>query len=189
LVPHLVLLPVFFFTLRPVEGIGPVGAFAAGLGIDVLTHGPLGVTAASMLAVHFVLRRERNALMTLPVIFRLTGFAVAAGFMLAVSSVSMAVLGPAGWPGPVEIAMAFAGLLTLAMVVELADAGINLGESRSRFGPRVGKKNRRRPKPRRSAGKEPRTASLARSARPRAWRSGVAGPCPGAARWGAGHDI
>lgn len=121
-VPHLVLVPVFFLTLRPTEGIGPVGAFAAGLSVDILTFGPLGVTAASILTVHLLLRHERQALMALPAAFRMAGFALGAGFVLALSSLAMGVLGPRGWPDAAGVGMAFAGLLAVGAGIELAGA-------------------------------------------------------------------
>lgn len=153
LVPHLVLVPVYFFTLRPVEGVGPAGAFAGGLSVDILNSGPLGVTAASFLAVHWLLHRERATFLELPAVFRLCGFALAAGFVLALSFISLAILGPGRWPSPIEAAMVFAGLLAIAALVELAMAAVGLVLSRARLKRRRRAKAGGRAKSRRSKSK------------------------------------
>lgn len=124
LVPNIVLIPVFFLTLRPKEKVGPIGAFSAGLAVDILTFGALGVTAASLLLIHFVLRQEREALIVLPAGFRLGAYVLSAAFLLSVSFASLEWLGP-GAPPTSDFVAAFAALvaigLTTGILLKLVD--------------------------------------------------------------------
>jgi len=174
LASHLVLVPVYFLTLRPVEGVGPVGAFVGGLGVDVLGAAPLGLTAASLLAVHMALRQERETLLALPAVFRLSGFALAAGFMLAVSSLAMAVLGPGRVPDPGEAALVFLGLLAIAVGVEFLNYIVAPGAKSDRPGRGLRKKLRRRQGLRGSRGGRAAAAGKAIKRWP-AMRRGLAG--------------
>lgn len=154
LLPNLAIVPLVLLTLRSREGIGPVGAFLAGLAIDVLTLGPLGLFAAGFLAVHAVLRYSREGLSVLPRYVRLGVLAAAAAAMLAMTWGSMLVSGVEP-PLPVNVVLAFTGLMLIGLMFEIV---LLLSEAQPRR-PTI-KRRRRRPKPGKSM----------RRVKQRAWR-------------------
>lgn len=122
-IPYLVLVPVYFLTLRRQQGVGPVGAFVTGLAIDILTFGPLGITAASFTLVHLLLRHEREALMALPTIFKMGLFALAVGFVLLVACLSLEFLGP-GAPAYHQVGIVLGAIWIVGIVFDTINSAI-----------------------------------------------------------------
>lgn len=135
MLPHLAIVPVVYLTLRDPEGMGPVGAFVAGLAVDVLTFGPLGVFAAGYLLVHALFRYGREPLHILPRLFRSLAFAAAAAFVIALTWV---VLVASGAPPPrqVNTALAWGGLFLVGILFEV---GLVLVDRRAAKAPGAGR--------------------------------------------------
>jgi len=144
MLPNLAVAPLVLLTLKSREGIGPVGAFLAGLAVDVLTLGPLGLFAAAYLVVHALLRYGRDAIAVLPRSVRLPVLAAAVAGLLGLTWATVIAAG-GDPPKPVNLALAFAGLMLLGLAIHL---GL-LVYDRDSPGPAPVRK-RRRPKPGRS---------------------------------------
>ena len=91
-VAHLALAPIFAGLIAEPARIGPLGAFATGLVVDVATLTPLGVCAAAYLAFHGIACRERDFLREVPGLIKWLFFALMAGLVAVVHIAAMAVV-------------------------------------------------------------------------------------------------
>lgn len=110
LVPHLALAPLFLASISDRVRVGPVGAFAAGLLVDVLTLAPLGVCAAAYVAFQGLAAREGAVLRDLPASACWLFFMPMAG---AVASVHIAAMMLVGGVEPTQFEIGLSLVVTI----------------------------------------------------------------------------
>jgi rod shape-determining protein MreD len=106
-VSHLALAPLFMASIAERHRIGPLGAFATGLVVDVLTLAPLGVCTAGYLAFHVIVARESAVMRDVPLIVRWLFFIPLAGAVATVHIAAM-VLVAAVEPLDLEVGISIA---------------------------------------------------------------------------------
>ena len=133
LAPHLALTPIFIAAVGERDRIGPVGAFAAGLLIDVLSLAPLGTCAGSYVLFHAIAARESAALRDMPATGRWLVFMPLAAAVSAIHVAAMMLVGGTT-PSRTDIAICV-GVTTLAYPVVSALAGVLRRRTPGRFSP------------------------------------------------------
>lgn len=74
--PHLVLMAVYYWAVYRPTLVPPIVCFSCGLVMDVLSGGPAGLNAFVLVAVQWVVRRQRRFLMGQPFVTIWAVFAV-----------------------------------------------------------------------------------------------------------------
>lgn len=111
-VSHLALAPIFAASIRERDRIGPVGAFIAGLAVDVMALAPLGVCAAAYLAVHALTVRAAPLLAHMTALARGLCF-VPVALAVAGGHAGLTGIAGGGLPSRGEVAVAIAATVAV----------------------------------------------------------------------------